>query len=80
MDLEQLLDLGNEELMDLLPARARRRMHRGLQPKHTTLLKKLRDAKKNAESGAHRVLQTCMACIVGWAPCLPRRRVSAFGT
>ena len=47
VDLENLLDLSNEQLVDLLHARARRRLaHRGLKRKHTSLLKKLRKAKK----------------------------------
>lgn len=52
VDLEQLLDMGTEEMAELLPARARRRIGRGLKPKSLALIKKLRDAKKNAEEGA----------------------------
>jgi len=51
VDLEQLLDMGTQELIELLPARARRRFHRGLKRKPLALIKKLRNAKKNAESG-----------------------------
>ena len=51
VDLEQLLDLGTEELVELLPARARRRIGRGLKKKPLALIKKLREAKKNAEPG-----------------------------
>lgn len=51
MDLEQLLDLGTEELIQLLPARARRRIGRGLKRKPLALIKKLREAKKNAPAG-----------------------------
>ena len=51
MDLEQLLDLGTEELIQLLPARARRRIGRGLKRKPLALIKKLREAKKNAAAG-----------------------------
>jgi hypothetical protein len=51
VDLEQLLDLGTEELIQLLPARARRRIGRGLKRKPLALIKKLREAKKNAAAG-----------------------------
>lgn len=49
IDLDQLLDLNQKELMKLYPARARRRFSRGLTRKYTTLLKKLRAAKKAAD-------------------------------
>ena len=51
VDLEQLLDMGTEELTELLPARARRKLHRGLKRKPLALIKKLRNAKKSAEAG-----------------------------
>mmetsp|Transcript_15778 Transcript_15778/g.47528 ORF Transcript_15778/g.47528 Transcript_15778/m.47528 type:complete len:151 (-) Transcript_15778:386-838(-) len=51
VDLEQLLDLGTEELLQLMPARARRKIGRGLKRKPLALIKKLREAKKNAEEG-----------------------------
>jgi small subunit ribosomal protein S15e len=51
VDLEQLLDLGTEELIQLMPARARRRIGRGLKRKPLALIKKLREAKKNAQPG-----------------------------
>lgn len=54
VDLEQLLDMGTEELIELLPARARRKLHRGLKRKPLALIKKLRNAKKSAEGGEHR--------------------------
>lgn len=45
IDLENLLDLSNEQLIDLVHARARRRFsHRGLKRKPMALLKKLRAA------------------------------------
>jgi len=49
IDLDQLLDLNSKELMRLYPARARRRFSRGLTRKYTTLLKKLRKAKKETD-------------------------------
>ena len=51
VDLEQLLDMGTEELTELLPARARRKLQRGLKRKPLALIKKLRNAKKTAEAG-----------------------------
>eukprot|EP00992_Anisonema_acinus_P000648 TRINITY_DN10236_c1_g1_i3.p1 TRINITY_DN10236_c1_g1~~TRINITY_DN10236_c1_g1_i3.p1 ORF type:complete len:150 (+),score=36.51 TRINITY_DN10236_c1_g1_i3:66-515(+) len=48
IELEALLDLGNEELAQLVPARARRRFQRGLKRKSMALIKKLRKAKKEA--------------------------------
>ncbi|KJA23613.1 hypothetical protein HYPSUDRAFT_66284 [Hypholoma sublateritium FD-334 SS-4] len=45
VELEKLLDLGNEELVH---ARARRRFQRGLKRKPLGLIKKLRKAKKEA--------------------------------
>jgi small subunit ribosomal protein S15e len=49
VDLEKLLDMGNAEVIELLPARIRRRFARGLTRKHTTLLKKLRKAKRDVK-------------------------------
>ena len=51
IDLDKLLDLTNDELMDLVTARARRRMSRGLKRKPMALIKRLREAKKNAGPG-----------------------------
>jgi len=42
------LDLSNEQLMELFPARARRRFNRGLKRKSIALIKKLRKAKREA--------------------------------
>ena len=49
VDLEKLLDLRVKDVVQLLPSRIRRRFSRGLSTKHTTLLKKLRKSKKDAE-------------------------------
>jgi len=46
VDLDNLLDLSNEALLQLLHARARRKLSHGLKRKPTALLKKLRKAKK----------------------------------
>eukprot|EP01005_Ploeotia_sp_CARIB1_P001841 NODE_746_length_631_cov_292.960317_g737_i0.p1 GENE.NODE_746_length_631_cov_292.960317_g737_i0~~NODE_746_length_631_cov_292.960317_g737_i0.p1 ORF type:complete len:180 (-),score=39.69 NODE_746_length_631_cov_292.960317_g737_i0:90-560(-) len=51
IELEALLDLSNEELARLVPARARRRFQRGLKRKPMALIKKLRKAKKGLEVG-----------------------------
>ena len=51
IELDALLDLTNDELMDLVTARARRRMSRGLKRKPMALIKRLRQAKKEAEGG-----------------------------
>jgi small subunit ribosomal protein S15e len=51
IELEGLLDLSNDELMDLVPARQRRRMSRGLKRKPMALIKRLRQAKKDAPAG-----------------------------
>ena len=48
VDLDQLLDMPNEQLMELMHARARRRFSRGLKRKPMALVKKLRKAKKEA--------------------------------
>uniref|UniRef100_A0A5S6QJU1 40S ribosomal protein S15 n=1 Tax=Trichuris muris TaxID=70415 RepID=A0A5S6QJU1_TRIMR len=48
VDLENLLDLNNAQLAELMHARARRRLTRGLRRKHYAFLKRLRKAKKDA--------------------------------
>ncbi|KAF8587842.1 ribosomal protein S19 [Ramaria rubella] len=48
VELEKLLDLSNEEFVELVHARARRRFQRGLKRKPMGLIKKLRKAKKEA--------------------------------
>eukprot|EP00996_Jenningsia_fusiforme_P006329 NODE_7633_length_457_cov_346.321078_g7182_i0.p2 GENE.NODE_7633_length_457_cov_346.321078_g7182_i0~~NODE_7633_length_457_cov_346.321078_g7182_i0.p2 ORF type:complete len:152 (+),score=46.32 NODE_7633_length_457_cov_346.321078_g7182_i0:2-457(+) len=47
LELEALLDLSNEQLADILPARPRRRLQRGLKRKPMALIRKLRKAKKD---------------------------------
>lgn len=51
IDLDKLLDLSMEEFTELVHARARRRMSRGLKRKPMAFIKRLRKAKKNAASG-----------------------------
>jgi len=50
VELEKLLDLSNEQLVELLPSRQRRKFQRATQGKpykFKNFIKKLRDAKKN---------------------------------
>ena len=49
VDLDKLLDMKPAEVITMLPARLRRRFSRGLTRKHTTLLKKLRKAKRDVK-------------------------------
>jgi len=51
VELEKLLDLSNTELMELMCARQRRKFSRGISRAPTTLLKKLRKAKKDVPYG-----------------------------
>merc|ERR1712025_269557 len=48
VDLDQLLDMGDEQLMELFNCRARRHYNRGITRKPLALLKRLRKAKKEA--------------------------------
>jgi len=48
IELEKLLDLPNEDFVELVHSRARRRFQRGLKRKPMGLIKKLRKAKKEA--------------------------------
>jgi small subunit ribosomal protein S15e len=45
LEVEKLLDLSQEELLQVVHARARRRMQRGMSRKPMALIKKLRKAK-----------------------------------
>jgi small subunit ribosomal protein S15e len=49
LEVEKLLDLSQEQLLAVVPARARRRMQRGLKRKPMALIKKLRK-EKNGKS------------------------------
>ncbi|GJN24743.1 hypothetical protein PR202_gb12502 [Eleusine coracana subsp. coracana] len=51
VDLDALLDMSTDDLVQLFPARARRRFQRGLKRKPMALIKKLRKAKKDAPAG-----------------------------
>ncbi|OEL30861.1 40S ribosomal protein S15 [Dichanthelium oligosanthes] len=51
VDLDALLDMSTDDLVQLFPARARRRFQRGLKRKPMALVKRLRKAKKEAPAG-----------------------------
>ncbi|KAA0189727.1 Ribosomal protein S15 [Fasciolopsis buskii] len=51
VDLDQLLDMSTEQIGELMPARIRRRIKRGLRRKHVALLKRLRKSKKECPFG-----------------------------
>ncbi|KAJ8767852.1 hypothetical protein K2173_020792 [Erythroxylum novogranatense] len=51
VDLDALLDMSTDELVKLFNARARRRFQRGLKRKPMALIKKLRQAKREAPPG-----------------------------
>lgn len=57
-DLEQLLSFGPKQLVELVTARPRRRMGRGLGKKASFLIKKLRAAKKAAGEERPEVVNT----------------------
>ena len=59
VDLDQLLDMNNEQLMELLPCRIRRKFGRGLKRKPMALIKKLRKKKKECPvNGKPNVVKT----------------------
>mmetsp|Transcript_25872 Transcript_25872/g.72444 ORF Transcript_25872/g.72444 Transcript_25872/m.72444 type:complete len:146 (-) Transcript_25872:59-496(-) len=52
IELDKLLDMSNAQLIDLFPARARRRLsHRGLKRKQLAFIKRLRKNKRAAPPG-----------------------------
>jgi len=50
LELKTLIDLSIQNLVKILPARARRKLSRGLQQKPITLIRKLRKAKKKKQA------------------------------
>lgn len=48
VDLDKLMDLNDKELLQLLHARARRRLQKGLRRKPKALLNKLKKAKEGS--------------------------------
>uniref|UniRef100_A0A452ZHQ7 40S ribosomal protein S15 n=2 Tax=Aegilops tauschii subsp. strangulata TaxID=200361 RepID=A0A452ZHQ7_AEGTS len=51
VDLDALLDISTDDLVQLLPARGRRRFQRGLKRRPLALIRKLRKAKMEALAG-----------------------------
>ncbi|XP_037441294.1 40S ribosomal protein S15-like [Triticum dicoccoides] len=51
VDLDALLDMSTDDLVQLLPARGRRRFQRGLKRRPLALIRKLRKAKREAPAG-----------------------------
>jgi small subunit ribosomal protein S15e len=51
IELDKLLELDQEGMVALLDAKARRKYRRGIHPKYTRLVKKLKYEVKNAEYG-----------------------------
>jgi small subunit ribosomal protein S15e len=49
VDLDKMLDMKPDQVISMMPARLRRRFQRGLTRKHSTLLKKLRKAKRDVK-------------------------------
>lgn len=56
--LEQLQTMSMDEFINLLPARARRSLHRGLPQEQRTLLEKLRAAKEEIKKGGTATVKT----------------------
>jgi small subunit ribosomal protein S19 len=51
LSLNQLQGMSMDEFIDLLPARQRRSLHRGLQPEQRILLEKVRQAREEVRKG-----------------------------
>ena len=51
IELDKLLDLDQEGMVALLPAKQRRRYRRGIHPKYTRLVKKLQQAVRDTDQG-----------------------------
>jgi small subunit ribosomal protein S15e len=66
IELDALLDMSNDDFMELVHARARRRFQRGLKRKPMALIKKLRKAKKEAPAGEKpAVVKTHLVSAIG---------------
>ena len=50
-EIDDLIALSNDQLIQLFPARQRRRFQRGLKHKYSRLIQKIRKAKKNVQPG-----------------------------
>jgi small subunit ribosomal protein S19 len=56
--LEQLQGMSMDEFINLLPARQRRSLHRGLPPEQRTLLENIRKAKEAMRKGGNVTIKT----------------------
>jgi len=56
--LDELINTPLDELINLLPARARRSLLRGIKPQHRILLEKIRKAKKLLREGKRVIVKT----------------------
>jgi len=56
--LEQLQSMSMDEFINLLPARQRRSLHRGLHPEQRILLEKIREAKIALRKGNSKPIKT----------------------
>ncbi len=56
--LEQLQSMSMDEFINLLPARPRRSLHRGLPQEQRTLLEKLREAREHVKKGEATTVKT----------------------
>ena len=59
-ELEKLLEMSQEEFIEVLHARARRRLLRGLSRKHQALLKRLRKAKAGKRNLIYENINKCV--------------------
>jgi small subunit ribosomal protein S19 len=58
LTLDQLQGMSMDEFIDLLPARQRRSLHRGLQPEQRILLEKVRQAREEMRKGGGSPVKT----------------------
>ena len=58
LTLDQLQNMSMDEFIDLLPARQRRSLHRGLQPEQRILLEKVRQAREEMRKGGDSPVKT----------------------
>ncbi|MFO7837401.1 MAG: 30S ribosomal protein S19 [Candidatus Thorarchaeota archaeon] len=56
--IKELVEMSMDDLIELLPARRRRTLKRGLPPRQKKLLKKVREARKQLKKGKAPVIRT----------------------
>ncbi|TGJ83712.1 hypothetical protein E0Z10_g5018 [Xylaria hypoxylon] len=64
VELDNLLELGSDDLRSLFHARARRRLSRGLRRKPMGLVRKLRTAKQNAAPNEKAIVPEMIGSVV----------------